>query len=73
MIYFLTENEKCVKVLIQNGAIVDTKDNNGDNPLQLASNTGTNNEHSLMYKIYLYKKNLKFIVPLLNHKIIKTS
>lgn len=38
---FASENEKCVKNLIQHGATVNIKDNNGDEPLQLASDKGT--------------------------------
>lgn len=37
---FLSENEKCVKVLIQNGATINIKDKSGDEPLQSAVNTG---------------------------------
>lgn len=49
---FVTENEECVKLLIQNWATINIKDLNGVEPLQLAINTG----------MILYKNNIGIIV-----------
>lgn len=45
---FSTENEKYVKMLIQNGATINIKDEDGNEPLQLAINTGITYDNKII-------------------------
>lgn len=56
-----TGNEKSVKLLMQSGAIVNTRDNNGDEPFQVVLNRGNGMNISLTYHVHNYVQRDRYL------------